>query len=139
MFHCVFRTPCLPVHSPALFSKPQSINLLLYRRVLCCTVSLVCRVYVSPQLVSWCFEPSQPHRITSGLNTDFTLSPSHSFHKSSWHKSCFWSLSIFRGRSTREPASSRVTYFIPRAYTGSMCQPQPTQVKRKRENNLAKK
>ena len=31
--------------------------------------------------VSWCLQPSQPQRITSGLNT--TLS--HSFHKS-----CFW-------------------------------------------------
>ena len=34
------------------------------------------------QLVSWCFEPSQPQRITSGLNTNFTLSPSYPFHKS---------------------------------------------------------
>ena len=33
------------------------------------------------ELVSWCFEPSQLQRITSGL--------SHSFHKSSFHKSCF--------------------------------------------------
>ena len=45
---------------------------------------------VGAQLVSWCFEPSQPQRITSGLNTNFTLSPSHSFHKSSCHKSCFF-------------------------------------------------
>ena len=28
------------------------------------------------QLVSWCFEPSQPQRIASGLNSNFTLSPS---------------------------------------------------------------
>ena len=41
------------------------------------------------KLVSWCFEPSQPQRITSRLNTNFTLSPSYSFHKSSYHKSCF--------------------------------------------------
>ena len=34
---------------------------------------------------------------------------------------------IFRGHPTREPASSRVTYFILRAYTGTMCKPQPTQ------------
>ena len=34
------------------------------------------------QLVSWCFEPSQQQRITSGLNTNFTPSPSHSFHMS---------------------------------------------------------
>ena len=74
-------------------------------------------------LVSWRFEPSQPQRITSGLNTNFTLSPSHSFHKSSYHKSCFFnfffSLFIFRGHSTREPASNRVTYSILRAYTGT--------------------
>ncbi|WP_419635634.1 hypothetical protein, partial [Thiolapillus sp.] len=30
-----------------------------------------------------------------------------------------FSLFIFRGHSTREPASNRVTYFILRAYTGS--------------------
>ena len=32
---------------------------------------------VVSQLVSWCFEPSQLQRMTSGLNTNFTLSPSH--------------------------------------------------------------
>ena len=31
----------------------------------------------------------------------------------------FWSLFIFREHKTREPASSRVTYFILRAYTGT--------------------
>ena len=83
------------------------------------------------QLVSWCFKPSQPQRITSGLNTNYTLSPSQSFHKSSNHKVMvfFFSLFIFRGHSAREPASSRVTQFILRAYTGTMCQPQPTQGK----------
>ena len=50
-------------------------------------------------LVSWCFEPRQPQRITSGLNTNFNLSSSHSFQKSSYHKSClfFFSLFLFRG------------------------------------------
>ena len=74
-------------------------------------------------LFSWCFEPSQPQRFTSGLNTNFnfTLSPSYSFYKSSYHKSCFLSLFIFRGHSTREHASGRVTYFILQAYTGTMC------------------
>ena len=71
--------------------------------------------------VRWCFEPSQPQRITSGLYTIFTLSQSYSFHKSSYHKSCFLSLLIFRGHSTREPTSGRVTYFILQAYTGTMC------------------
>ena len=31
----------------------------------------------------------------------------------------FFSLFIFRGHSTRAPASGRVTYFILRAYTGT--------------------
>ena len=46
-----------------------------------------------------------------------------------WRWWCLLSLSIFRGHSTREPASGRVTYFILRAYTGTMYQPQPTQEK----------
>ena len=42
------------------------------------TLSLVCAV---SQLVCWCFEPSQPQRITSGLKTNFSLSPSYSLNK----------------------------------------------------------
>ena len=38
-------------------------------------------------LVTWCFEPSQPQRITSGLNKNFILSPSYSLHKSLHNKS----------------------------------------------------
>ena len=88
------------------------------------------------QLVSWYFEPSHSQRITSGLNTNFNLSASHSFHKSLNHKPFFpptnhssnyihnfgtqnqknnkmlWSLFIAREHSRRETASSRVTYFI---------------------------
>ena len=73
------------------------------------------------QFVSLCFEPSYPQRITPGLNTNFTVSPSDSFHRSSYHKSCccFFCLFIFRGHSTWEPASSRLIYFILRAYTGT--------------------
>ena len=37
--------------------------------------------------VTWCFEPGQPQRITSGLNTNFSLAPSHSLHQSLYHKS----------------------------------------------------
>ena len=89
-----------------------------------------CLLKMAGQLVSWCFAPSQPQRTTSGLNTNFTLSPSQSFHKSSYHKvTFFFSLFIFRGHSTREPTSSRVTYFILWAHTGTVCQPQPIQEK----------
>ena len=70
------------------------------------------------EFVTWCFEPSQLQRITSGMNTNCALSPSYSFHKSSYHKSCCCFLAyFFRRHSTGEPASSRVTYFILRAYT----------------------
>ena len=90
---------------------PNALNDMLQGKVVTCSLRCV--------FVSWCFEASQQQRITSGLNTNFTLSPSYSFHKSSYHKSCFLSLFIFRGHSTREPASSRVTYFILQAYTGT--------------------
>ena len=86
------------------------------------------------QLVLW----AQSQRITSGLKTNFSLPPSYSFHESLYHKSpflkpqlkfcqqirnanpekqqhMFWSLIIFRGHLTREPASRSVTSFILRA------------------------
>ena len=64
---------------------------------------------ISACCVSLCFEPSQPQRITSGLNTNFTRPPGYSFHKSFDHKSCFLRLFLFRGHSTREPVANRVT------------------------------
>ena len=48
-------------------------------------------------LVSWCIEPSQPQLITSGLNINFRLSPSYSFHKSLHPKSCFSAYSYSAG------------------------------------------
>ena len=36
--------------------------------------------------VSWCFEPGQPQRVTSGLNTNFSLPPSYSFPKLLYQK-----------------------------------------------------
>ena len=44
-------------------------------------------------LVTWCFEPSQPQKITSGLKTNFSQSPRYLFHKSLNHMSVF-SLSL---------------------------------------------
>ena len=41
------------------------------------------------QFVSRSLKPSQPQRITSGLNTNFNLFPSYSFHKSLYHQSFF--------------------------------------------------
>ena len=70
------------------------------------TVGIMHAKYRKGWLVSWCFEPSQPQRITSGLNTNFTLSPSYSFHKSSYHKSCFF---------FSQPI------YIPRAFNTGIC------------------
>ena len=53
------------------------------------TLGVILRRKHALELVSWCSEPSQPQRITSGLNTNFTLSQTYSFHKLSYHKSCF--------------------------------------------------
>ena len=59
--------------------------------------------------VSWCYEPSQPQRITLGLNTNFNLQLNTNFNlqviisQTSYHKSCFLSLFIFRRHSTWEP------------------------------------
>ena len=75
--------------------------------------------WIQQKLVSWSFEPSQQQRITSGLNTNFILSQSYSPHRYWDRESCFFSLFLFRRHSTQEPASSRVTYFILWAYTGT--------------------
>ena len=75
------------------------------------------------QLVSWCSEPNQPQRITSGwTQTSFCLKVVHfTSHDTTslFLFSFFFSLFIFRGHSRRERASSRVSYFILRAYTGT--------------------
>ena len=49
---------------------------------------VISKITVKCQLVSRYFEPSQPQRIVSGLNTNFkfSLSPSDNAHKSSHHK-----------------------------------------------------
>ena len=49
---------------------------------------MISKITVKCQLVSRYFEPSQPQRIVSGLNTNFkfSLSPSDNAHKSSHHK-----------------------------------------------------
>ena len=72
---------------------------ILYSLLCWCIYLYVCRYsccFLLLELVTCCFEPSQPQRITSGLNTNFTLSQSYSFHKSSYHKSRFFRLFIFR-------------------------------------------
>ena len=81
------------------------------------------------QLVSWCFEPSQPRRITSGLNTNFTLSPSHSFHKSSYPKSCFFQPIYIRRALNTGTCIQQGGLFYSAGLHRSQCQPQPTQEK----------
>ena len=36
--------------------------------------------FTASLVVSWCFEPSQPQRITSGLKTNFSVAPSYSIN-----------------------------------------------------------
>ena len=51
-------------------------------------------------LVGWCFEPSQPRRIISGLKTNFSPSPSYSAYKSRNHQILF-SFFLFFTETTR--------------------------------------
>ena len=96
------------------------------------------------KLISWCFEPSQPQRIyiraehklhsISKLFFSQGIIPQAFFFSFFSFFLCFFlffqpRLFIFRRHSTREPASGRVTHFILRAHTGTMCQPQPKQEK----------
>ena len=56
----------------------------------CCSVRIISELLWNfTKLVSWRSYPCQPQRITSGLKTNFNLSPCYSFHKSSYHKSLF--------------------------------------------------
>ena len=65
------------------------------------------------ELVSWCFGPSQPQRIISGLNTNFTLSSSYSFHKSSYYKSCCCFFHLFRAYGILRPAGWLILFCGP--------------------------
>ena len=47
----------------------------------------------SGKSVSWCFEPSQPQRILSGLKTNISLSPSYSAYES-WNHIFFKSTTL---------------------------------------------
>ena len=116
---CVFQTHSLKFTTFTSLVTNSTFKELFYRLV--------------SQLVSWCLELCQPQTITSGLNTNSTLAPAYSFHKSSHPKSCFLSQFIFRGHSTREPASSRMDLFYSAGLHRNRCQPRPTQEKKSEE------
>ena len=85
--------------------------------------------YQRSQLISWCFELSQPQRITSGLNTNFSLSPSYSFHKSSYHKSCFFQpIHIPPAFNTGTCIQQGDIFYFADLHR-NRCYPQPTQEK----------
>ena len=87
-----------------------------------------CECFAKKQrkLINWCFQPSQPKRITPGLKTKFNLSPNYlsiplitslfsktttqiisiiSEYKPKQNNNMFWSLFIFCEDSAWEPAS----------------------------------
>ena len=76
-FSCFLRFPICP--EVDMWPSRNAITLSF-------PTSLRCHILRDPiwtqvELVSWCFQPSQPQRITSGLKTNFTLSPSYSLNK----------------------------------------------------------
>ena len=61
---------------------------------------------------SWCYKPSQPQRIISGLKTNFNLSASYSSHKSLYHKSFSQTTTpIIPTISERKPRKKHNTWF----------------------------
>ena len=81
------------------------------------------------QLVSWCLEPSQPQRITSGLNTNFTLSTGYSFHKSAYTSHVFIQpIYILRELNTGTRIK-QANLFHSAGLHRNQCQPKPTQEK----------
>ena len=93
------QRPCYQPGSPAKIQQAigphENLLIIVKRRILqyCndMVMSPVHQVWPKPsckaqskgeeELVSWCFKPSQPQRITSGLKTNFSLSPSYSWNK----------------------------------------------------------
>ena len=71
--------------------------------------SLQCLRFGS-KLVSWCFEPSQPQRIISGLKTNFDLSPSYSIHESLSNESLFLTPQLSFKYNTRK-STQHPSYF----------------------------
>ena len=81
------------------------LNIVLYADSIVETIYQITSIFIfrehpardpeSIDVVSWCFESSQQQRIASGLNTNFTICPSYSFHKSSYQKSCFFVVVFF--------------------------------------------
>ena len=67
------------------------------------------------QFVSGCFQPSQPQRITSGLKTNFSISPSYSFHShhttSHIFRACWYSTGTQYGNL--HPAGWAISFYGP--------------------------
>ena len=70
----VNTSPALQVVSGSTVHLPADLHLLTT------TAAYALSYHIVSWLVSWCFEPSQPQRITSGLKTNFSLSPSLSHY-----------------------------------------------------------
>ena len=84
------------------------------------------------ELVSWCFEPSQPQRITSGLNANFTLSQSHSLHVII-PQAMFFEPIYIHGALNMGTCIQQGDLFFSAGLRRNCCEPQPTQEKIRRD------
>ena len=66
-----------------------------------------CVSYSLKKLVCWCFEPSQPQRIISRLETNISLSPSYSAQRPQNHKILTFYYSSLLQYSTQRPLPLR--------------------------------
>ena len=88
------QTAIQPVFPPFVFATDFTSQQFQLSAISCTDGERTCtRISVTYTVVCqllWCFEPSQPQRVISGLKTNFSLSPSCSAHKSQNHKILFY-------------------------------------------------
>ena len=88
------QTAIQPVFPPFVFATDFTSQQFQLSAISCTDGEGTCtHISISYTVVCqllWCFEPSQPQRVISGLKTNFSLSPSCSAHKSQNHKILFY-------------------------------------------------
>ena len=80
-----FHTALRPTINTLLAITSSSLVVWPKLQALACSTASFSRVHQFSQLVTWCSEPSQPQRLTSGLETNVNPPPTCSAQKS-WNR-----------------------------------------------------
>ena len=97
----------------------QTIIVAQEKNAKCSLCWITCNKNIAWTLVSWSFEPSEPQRITSGLNANFNLSQGYSLYKSLYHTSFFPQTTVKILSTISEYVLEPI--YIPRALNTGTC------------------